>query len=150
MCKFYANNAPLLIAYFYQWLSVRHHVLMVRSMKMAVIWDVVLCSMVEIDSHSEELYCLHHHHCGGGIKHFWSIGQFPPDYIDLMLEAVSTSETLSYFNHTTWSNVPDNSHCLQWSLYHFLDVVTVLHNRLQNKVPRLLMQSTGRCKHYIT
>jgi hypothetical protein len=33
-------------------------VVMVRSLKMAVFWDVGLCSLVDIDQHFRGAYCL--------------------------------------------------------------------------------------------
>jgi hypothetical protein len=39
---------------------VRLQVLMAANMKMTVIWDVALCSLIETDRHFRGFYCLHH------------------------------------------------------------------------------------------
>jgi hypothetical protein len=62
--------------------DVRFQLLMATSMMITVFWDDVLYSLVEIDI------------CSGR----------------LMMEAVSTSEIWVSFYHTTWCNIPEDSH----------------------------------------
>jgi hypothetical protein len=59
---------------------------MAASMKMTVFWDIVLCSLIEINLCYEMLA--------------------------LMMQAVSTSETSVNFYQTTWRNIPEDSHLL--------------------------------------
>jgi hypothetical protein len=51
-------------------------VLMAVSMRMTVLWDVVPCSLIEIDQRFRGTYCLHHQVDGGGSKHLWNVNQF--------------------------------------------------------------------------
>jgi hypothetical protein len=57
------------------------------SMKFIVFWDVVPCSHIEVDRHTE--------------IHTTSI-------FSLMMEAVHTSETSVHFNVTTWCYIPED------------------------------------------
>jgi hypothetical protein len=60
-------------------------------MKMTVFWFVVPCSLVEIDGRLRDTHCLHHQGA-------------------LMIEAVSTSETLVNFYEIARRKVPEYSH----------------------------------------
>jgi hypothetical protein len=64
-------------------------VLMAVIMKTMVFWDVVPCSLVEVDI-SEELAAF--------------------IIRALMMEAASTSETSANFYHTIWRNIQEDSH----------------------------------------
>jgi hypothetical protein len=55
---------------------------------MAVFWDVAPCSLAEIDRRFRGAYCLHHQ--------------------DLIMEAVSTSETLISFYETARRNIQED------------------------------------------
>jgi hypothetical protein len=52
--------------------------------KMAVFWDVALCSLVDTDCCFRGAYYLHHlgdHHSDvGGSKHLWNVSQYLQDY----------------------------------------------------------------------
>jgi hypothetical protein len=51
---------------------VKFHVLVAAGMKMIALWDIVLCSLVEVDQCFRGAYCLHHqgvHTDEGGSKH---------------------------------------------------------------------------------
>jgi hypothetical protein len=75
------------------------------TFKMAVFWDVALCSLVHINQCFRGAYCLHHY------------------TITLIMEAVSSSETLASIYQTAWCNSkktaifilspwePEISHC---------------------------------------
>jgi hypothetical protein len=65
---------------------VRFQVLVVTSMKIAVVWDVAPCSLVDTDWH------------------------FRGVIITLIMEAVSSSETSLSIYQTTWCNTPEDSH----------------------------------------
>jgi hypothetical protein len=52
------------------------------SMKMTAFWDIVPCSLVEVDRRFRGAYCLHHQ-------------------IALLMEAVCTSEMLVFFKEAT-------------------------------------------------
>lgn len=67
-------------------LNQRFHVL-TTSMKIAIFWDVVLCSMVEFSGYFREAYSLLHQ----GV-------------IALMIEAVNASQTSVNIYHTTRHN----------------------------------------------
>jgi hypothetical protein len=68
-------------------------VLTAASMKMAVCWVVVPCSLVDVYRCFRGTCCLHHHHH------------------TLMIEAASsTSEILINFNQTAWCYNPEDSH----------------------------------------
>jgi hypothetical protein len=69
---------------------VRLQVPMAASMKLTVFWAVVPCSLVSI------------------IRVI----------IALMMEAVSTSETLVNLYQTTWHNIPEDSHLKDDTLKH--------------------------------
>jgi hypothetical protein len=45
-----------------KWKLVEFQVLKVASMKMTAVWDVAVCSQVEVDRHFRAAYC-HHHQC---------------------------------------------------------------------------------------
>jgi hypothetical protein len=51
---------------------VRSGVHMAVNMEMTAFWDMVLCSLVEVDRHFNGAYCLH---CqgDGGSKHLWNV-----------------------------------------------------------------------------
>jgi hypothetical protein len=57
--------------------------------KMTVMWDITLCSVVELDQHLRGAYCLQHQGKDGGSTHFWNI---------------------SLLNETTWCHVPKDCH----------------------------------------
>jgi hypothetical protein len=57
--------------------------------KMTVMWDITLCSVVELDQHLRGAYCLHHQGKDGGSTHLWNIG---------------------LLNKTTWCHVPKGCH----------------------------------------
>jgi hypothetical protein len=63
---------------------------------MAVFWDVAPCSLVDIDRCFRGAYCLHY--------------QGVSSLTTLMMEAVSSSETLLNIYQTTWCNIPEDSH----------------------------------------
>jgi hypothetical protein len=72
---------------------LRSEVLTATSMKMAVFWDVAPCSLVDTDRRFRGAYCLHHQ-----------------GLITLMMDAVSSSETLVNIYQTTRSNFSEDSH----------------------------------------
>jgi hypothetical protein len=55
--------------------KIRWDLRFLRKMKMTVIWDVVLCSLVDIDRRFGGNYCLQHQ----GML-FWNVGQYLKDY----------------------------------------------------------------------
>jgi hypothetical protein len=65
-------------------------------MKMTVLWDVSLCSLVEIERCFGCSYRLHH--------------QGDNSLIALMMKAVRISETSDCFCQTARRNVPEDSH----------------------------------------
>jgi hypothetical protein len=75
---------------------MRFQVLTAASMKIAVFWGIVPCSLVEIGRHFVHSHCLHHQ---------------GDDSYALMMEAVSTSQTSVNFYETTWRNI---SHSQPW------------------------------------
>jgi hypothetical protein len=64
-------------------------------MKITVTGDVVPCSLVEVYQRFRGACCLHHQ---------------GNEYTTMMMEAVSTSETLVNFYQTTWRSIPEDSH----------------------------------------
>jgi hypothetical protein len=66
---------------------MRFQVLMATSIKIVAFWDVVLCSLMEVDWHFRGAHCLHHQ---GNMK------------------AVHTYETLVYFHETTRCYILEN------------------------------------------
>jgi hypothetical protein len=40
--------------------SVRSQVLMMASMKMTAFWDILLCTLTEVDQHFRDAYCIRH------------------------------------------------------------------------------------------
>jgi hypothetical protein len=72
---------------------------MMMSVEMTVFWVVALCSLVDIDQRVRGAYCLRHH--GDGI---------------LMMEAVSCSETSVNIYHSTWCNIPEDSHLRKYNI----------------------------------
>jgi hypothetical protein len=71
---------------------VRFQVLRAASVKMAVFWNVVLCSLAEVYRLFTNAYCLHQ------------------VIIALMMEIVNTSETSVKLYHTTRCNISEDSH----------------------------------------
>jgi hypothetical protein len=67
-----------------------------KVLRMAVFWDVVLCSLLDVDRCFREAYCLHH--------------QGDESEIDMMMEAVSSSETQVNIHQITPCNIPEDSH----------------------------------------
>jgi hypothetical protein len=59
-------------------------VLTASSMKMTVVWDVVPCSLVEVEQRFRGARCLHHQGDDdpndGGSKHLRNVGKLLPDY----------------------------------------------------------------------
>jgi hypothetical protein len=81
---------------------VRFHVLTAASMKMAAFWDIVSCSLVEVDRHFWGADCLHH--------------------LALMMETVRTYETSVYILescrlHILLFNIPDFPPGFYWALH---------------------------------
>jgi hypothetical protein len=60
-------------------------------MKMAAFWDIVLCSLTEVDQCFRDVRCLH---CQGA----------------LLMDAVHTSETYVLFTETTWRYISEGCH----------------------------------------
>jgi hypothetical protein len=80
----------------YNLLCVRFQVLTAVSMKVAVFWPVVQCSLVEVYRRFRGPCCPHHQGDDGGRS--------------LMMEAASTFETSVNFYQTTRRNNPEDSH----------------------------------------
>jgi hypothetical protein len=68
---------------------------MVMSMKMTAFWNMVPCSLVDVEQCFRGVYCLYH--------------QGDESLIALMMEAVCTSEMLLY-SDTTQCYVPESCH----------------------------------------
>jgi hypothetical protein len=66
---------------------------MAMSMKTAF-WYIEQYSLVNADQHFKCAYCLHHQ----------------GDEAGLVMEVVRTSETLVYFNETTYHYIPESCH----------------------------------------
>jgi hypothetical protein len=66
------------------------------TLKMAAFWGVALCSLVDINWCFRGAYCLHHY------------------TITVMMEAVSSSETLDNIYLATRCNIPEDSHLPPW------------------------------------
>jgi hypothetical protein len=49
--------------------SLRFQVLMVMGMNMTVFWDMVPCSLIDVDRYFRGVYCLHHQDSDGGSTH---------------------------------------------------------------------------------
>jgi hypothetical protein len=73
---------------------VKFQVLTVASMNIRAVWDIALCSLVEVDRRFGGAYCLHHQ---GGESFIAQIG------------AVCTSETSVYSKETIWRYNPEGS-----------------------------------------
>jgi hypothetical protein len=58
-CKFYEQN--------------------IKNVKMAVLWDVASCILVDIDLRFRGAYCLHYQGNVGGNKYLWNVDQYLPD-----------------------------------------------------------------------
>jgi hypothetical protein len=63
------------------WVYLMFQVFTVVNIKVAVMWNVVLCSLMETDCHCRDDYCLHPWGDDNwGSKHLQYVGQFPWDY----------------------------------------------------------------------
>jgi hypothetical protein len=80
---------------------------MAASMKMAVLWDVAPCSLVETGWHFRDIDCLHQ----TDISEVLIVS-----IIRAMMEAVSTSETSVSFYDTTQHNTQEDRHILKLKL----------------------------------
>jgi cAMP phosphodiesterase len=75
--------------------DVRFQVLVAESMKMTVFWDVEPCSLTETGRHFRGAFCLRNQ---------------GDEFIALMVEVVSTSETSASFCETAWRKIREDSH----------------------------------------
>jgi hypothetical protein len=62
-------------------ISVRFQVVTAANMKMAVSWNIALCSLVEVHRRFSSTYWLHHQGDKDvGSEHLWNVGKLLPDY----------------------------------------------------------------------
>jgi hypothetical protein len=71
-------------------------------MKMAVLWVVAPCSLVEFERRFRGAHCLHHQ---GEVSEV-----LVASIVALIMEAASISQTSENFYQTTLRNNPDDSH----------------------------------------
>jgi hypothetical protein len=76
--------------------NVRFQVLTAVSMKMTAFWNIVQCSLIEVNGRFRRSHCLH------PLSNEW--------YIVLIMEAVCSSETSVYFKETTRRYIPEGCH----------------------------------------
>jgi hypothetical protein len=63
-------------------------------MKMATFWDIVLCSLFEVDWCFRGVYCFYHCPDKGGSTHLWNVVLLQWDYTVLYARRLSSSNSL--------------------------------------------------------
>jgi hypothetical protein len=60
----------------------RSLVKLTKNLKMAAIWDIATCSLVQVHRLFRGAYCLHHRPDDVGSKHLWNVGKLQQDYTE--------------------------------------------------------------------